>query len=241
MSSPALDSSKRTLVVSGLLAGMLACASQPADPVVRHVRAMMASAKAAEPAVTSRLQEVAARFGGHLHKLEYRLKTERSAVRKVRVKMRERDESDPERVVLDDMLRFTMVLEDAPPGNYVAAVHDCLARLEADGHAVEQVKNYWPAGDNYSGVNTILHTPAGLPWELQFHTSASIAAQTATRAQYEELRLTKTPAERKQALFDAMTKTWDAVPIPKGVLEQDNLHANEIIRDRPRPKGQAPQ
>lgn len=220
--------------LAGLVVGMLACATTP-DPVVQHVHRMMASAKAAEPAVTARLKTVAEKFGGHLYKLEHRLKTERSATRKVRLKMRKRPGSAPTDIVLDDMLRYTMVLEDAPRGNYVAAVHDCLATLEADGHEVVEVKNYWPAGDNYSGVNTVLRTPDGLPWELQFHTPASIAVQSATRKQYEELRLSKTPLARKRALFDAMTQSWDAVPIPEAVLEQDNLHTEEIIKDRPRP------
>lgn len=239
MSGLSFDTTRRPLVLAAFAVGMLACASTPkpapADPVLTHVRAMMARAKAAEPAVTARLGKVAERFGGHLHKLEHRLKTEKSALRKVRLELASEPGLAPSDVMLGDMLRYTMVLEDQPLGNYVAAVHDCLSTLEADGHSVKKVKNYWPSGDNYSGVNATLQTPDGLPWELQFHTAASIEVQTTTREQYEELRLAKTPKARKRELFDQMSAAWDTVPIPAAVLEQNNLHAVESIKHRPRP------
>jgi len=230
-------SHRRSLALA-LVATAMACATPgPAssDPVVARVRVMMAEAESAEPAVTARLKALAEAYGGRLVKLEHRLKTEGSATRKLRLKLAKRPGATPEQITLEDMLRYTMVVGDDPPGNYVAAVHDSLAQLEAEGHRVKELKNYWPQGDNYSGVNTILRTKAGMPWELQFHTPRSLEVQAATRAQYEELRQAKTPAARKRALFDAMTAAWDEVPLPAAVLEQSNLHEKEHIKHRRRP------
>jgi len=53
------------------------------------------------------------------------------------------------------------------------AIRATFKGLEAAGHKVIKVKNYWPRGDNYSGVNSVLETSDGLEWELQFHTAES--------------------------------------------------------------------
>ena len=222
------------------LALLLGCATAPTaadqDAAIHaRVRVQMRQAAAAEPAVTAALVRLAQGAGGELVKLEHRLKTEASAVRKVRLQLHETPSAHPEDVTLQDMLRYTMALPDTPPGNYVRAVHEVLAVLEAEGHEVVTIKNYWPTGDNYSGVNSVLKTQDGLPWELQFHTPESLKVQADTRDEYEELRQEGTPEARKRALFDAMTAAWDEVPLPVGVLEQGNLHEREQLRHRPRP------
>lgn len=229
---------RRAAILALVVAAGCATAPSPAaqDAAIRgRVRAQMAQAEAAEPAVTELLKALAAKAGGEMVKLEHRLKAEGSAVRKMKLQLHEQPGLQPADVTLQDMLRYTMVLPDTPPGNYTRAVHEVLAVLEAEGHEVVMVKNYWPTGDNYSGVNSVLSTRDGLPWELQFHTPASLEVQAETRDAYEELRLEATPLARKQALFDSMTTAWDAVPVPEGVLEQGNLHSREQIKHRPRP------
>ena len=114
-------------------------------------------------------------------------------------------------------------------------MQDILQTLEKKGHSVVRIKNYWPADDNYSGLTSVLRTPSGLSWELQFHTSASLKVQKATRPLYEELRRADTPLERKRVLFDEMTKAWNEVPIPLEALQPQNLHARELIKTRERP------
>jgi hypothetical protein len=153
-------------------------------------------------------------------------------------KIRSRVAADPELTVEEpdivDALRYTVILDDEPPGSYVIATRRLLAALEDEGHRVVRVKNYWPRGDNYSGVNTIMQA-GGLEWELQFHTTDSYRIQRETRALYEELRLEATPPDRKRELFDIMTTAWDAAAVPADVLEPHNMHEEEEIRDRPRP------
>ncbi len=53
----------------------------------------------------------------------------------------------------------------APMAKCVAKTLPALVRLERSGHSVQRVKNYWPADDNYSGINSILKAPDGLEWD----------------------------------------------------------------------------
>lgn len=140
-----------------------------------------------------------------------------------------------EDVVITDALRYTLRVEDSPPGLHNRTAAKVLALFEAEGHSVELVKNYWPNGDNYSGVNCVLRTPAGLRWELQFHTAGSLKTNLANRDAYEELRRVNTALERKRDLFDTMSARWARVPIPAGILTPRSLHAREKIIQRPRP------
>ncbi len=214
--------------------GPLPTASKP-DAVQAAVQTLLDRAQAEEPALTPMLKDLATRGGGELYKLQYRLKGRDSAIRKMRKHLAKHPGAKALDVELQDMLRYTMKVEDTPSGNYVRTAHATLQFLEAQGHTVDKVKNSWPRGDSYSGVNTVLRTPSGLPWELQFHTSASLKAQADTRRLYEELRSTKTSAARKRELFDLMAAVWQAVPLPEGILEPHNLHAKEEPRLYPRP------
>ena len=127
------------------------------------------------------------------------------------------------------------VFDDEPSGFHVAAVRESLATLERDGQVVVRVKNYWPRGDSYSGINVVLRARSGTHWELQFHTPQSVATAATTRNWYEELRCVDTKLDRKRELFDKMTSEWNQVPIPKGILEPGALGAHDDIIERPRP------
>lgn len=211
-------------------------ASRDPDAILQErARALLDRAREVEPTVTPLLSQLASAAGGEMVGLEHRFKTLESTLRKMRLELSEDPGLTPETVTIHDALRYTMRVDDDPAGNYVRTVAATLAALEREGHDVMVVKNYWPRGDNYSGVNTVLEAPSGLPWELQFHTSESYRVQHETRDAYEELRLSATPIDRKRALFDEMTEAWDAVPVPADVLEPQNLHPEEEIRDRPRP------
>ena len=195
----------------------------------------IAQAQALEPATTARLQALAKARGGEMYKLEYRFKSKKSLLRKVNKILKENPEFTLADVRIDDALRYTMLFPDEPPGNHNQAIHDTLKALTEDGHGVVKVKNYWPRGDGYSGVNSVLVGPNGLLWELQFQTPLSAETNGKTRHMYEELRKVDTTIERKRELFDQMTAFWDLVPIPEGILEPGSLHETEQIKDRPRP------
>ena len=126
-----------------------------------------------ESTVTPLLKELATRFKGQLRGLEHRLKTHSSTIRKLKKILSENPTLTPNDATINDALRYTIEVRDEPPGNYVQTIHEVLKHLESKGHTVLKVKNTWPKGDNYSGVNTALQTPKDTLWELHFHTPES--------------------------------------------------------------------
>ncbi len=224
------SSSGHSTVVQPTPAVRTSTTAERAQAVAARVQVLATHAQQEEPKVTPALISLAKRAGGEMIKLKYRLKTRASATRKLNKYLLEHPGKEVSQVDLQDMLRYTMRVDDQPTGNYVKSVHLILETLEAQGHTVELVKNCWPRGDSYSGVNTVLRAESGLAWELQFHTSESLRVQAETRKMYEELRKVNTPLPRKQALFKQMAAAWDTVPVPFEVLEEKNLHVQERTR-----------
>ena len=196
---------------------------------------LMARAAAHEPAVSKLLQEVAGKLGGQLAGFEHRLKKKDSLMRKIRTVLKAEPELAVSAVMINDCLRYTLQVEDAPPGRHAEAIRGTFKALEAAGHKVVKVKNYWPRGDNYSGVNSVLETSDGLPWELQFHTAESFRIQHRDHELYEEMRKDETPVETRRQLFKKLAAPWEKVPIPRDMLKEKGLHPAEEIISRPPP------
>jgi len=187
-----------------------------------------------EPDLTDWLVAGADRLDFQLYGLRHRVKSRASLERKIQTNMLNNGIPAQE-VIIDDVLRYTMLVTDDPPGRYNDAVSDILERIENRGYVVHEVENYWPAGDAYSGINCVLATPEGLLWELQLHTVGSLAAKQEAHDLYEEFRLPTTPVREKRRLFDEMVERWKWVRIPDGILEPYSVHPAEeiILRDRP--------
>lgn len=201
----------------------------PGHPAEARAAVLVEQAREVEPTITPMLQELAQRQNATLVKLDTRLKTRASTARKLRKELAEEPEVALEDIVLNDLVRYTMVVEDQPPGHHVQTIRAVIAALEARGHQLLKLKNYWPRGDNYSGVNLVFVHPTGLRWELQFHTEHSLQTNAGTRAMYERLRAVTTPLAEKQRLFEEMAAAWDEVEIPQGILLPQSLHAQESI------------
>lgn len=225
----------RPLAVAVWLA-LVACGPRLAPPPGRSteidlvVDRLADQAAADEPLITATLTAIAGAEGATLEGLSHRLKS-RPALRR---KIARRAASQPELTVghadIVDALRYTAVIADRPRGHYVAAARDMLADLEAAGHVVVRVKNYWPRGDTYSGVNAVLRAPSGLQWELQFHTPRSVALRDRWHASYERLRDPTTPVAERRRLFRRMSEAWERVRIPSGALAPEALHRREQMR-----------
>lgn len=242
----------RTFLLVGLAFGGLACGSsaQPlatpvsdkpivvveqgdnSEEIEKLADALELGAKQDEPAVTAILQTLTKAAGGELVGLEHRLKKRASMLRKIRLQVPKRAIAD---VVISDALRYTMRVEDEPDGLHVSTIINVVKSLEGEGHKVVKIKNYWPKGDNYSGVNSVFKSPSGLLWELQFHTQDSLRIQKLTRDAYEELRQADTSVERKRELFEQMSLYWDEVELPMDVLKPNLLHSTEKIIQLPSP------
>ena len=196
---------------------------------------LMARAATHEPAVSRLLQEVARKVNGQMAGFEHRLKKRDSLLRKIHTVLKGDPSLAVSAVVINDALRYTLQVEDKPPGRHAEAIRIALKALEGAGHKVIKVKNYWPRGDNYSGVNSVLEAADGLEWELQFHTAESFRIQHRDHELYEEMRKDDTPVETRRELFKKLAAPWDKVPIPRDMLTEKALHPAEEIIARPPP------
>jgi len=200
-----------------------------------HAEALHQGAKEREPDLTRLLQTLARDHGASLHGLEHRLKSVESLARKIQTDVELGKATLPANVVIEDALRYTMLIWDDPRGRYDKVTRTVLRELESRGHQVRLVKNYWPRGDTYAGLNCVLAFADGFHWELQFHTPGSLAAVQEGHDLYEILRLPGTPLTERQRLFDRLTTRWNWVLIPKGILEPKSVHAKEVLRAHKRP------
>ena len=228
---------RKALILCGLtLILATACATAPGSTGDVSSRAdhYLACARAVEPSVTPLLADIADQNGGDLAGLEHRFKTRGSLERKIASAMNDQPGLRALEVEIDDALRYTVRVDDTPPGHHVRVVREILAAFEGRGHRVVKVKNYWPGGDTYSGVNSILKAPGGLLWELQFHTPASFAVKSETHSMYELYRLPETDRAKRRVLFAEMAALWFSVPIPAGILRPHALHSlDEVILRQP--------
>ena len=201
--------------------------------IAEYADELLEQAIDAEIWVTPVLQYFTAIRGGEMLGLEFRLKSRESTMRKISSRWDTQTSASPRSVAIRDTLRFTIRFEDEPPGFHNRSIRELLQILEEIGHEVIAVKNYWPPGDAYSGVNTVLKAPNGLLWELQFHTGASFKVKMDTHEAYEISRHPDTALAVKQKINNEVAAAWDDVPIPAGILEQQSLHSVEAIILRP--------
>eukprot|EP00466_Bigelowiella_natans_P015229 jgi/Bigna1/126542/aug1.2_g1250 len=146
---------------------------------------MIKRAESAAPRVTRDLKYIADWLKGEVAGLPQAV--DASTIRTVERISGQMPEFTPECVErrFKDVLRFTLIYNDSPPGLHVTNIkveeeeeeeeeeevllyqylkeEATLNDLEDQGYIVEQVKNYWPRhGDNYCGVNCVLRTPHGV-------------------------------------------------------------------------------
>ena len=204
------------------------------DQLTAAATTLNIKASDAEGTVTALLRGLATAHKAQLRGLSHRLKTQSSTVRKLKKiynkALSKGQDPTPNTLTISDALRYTMEVDDQPPGHYVKTVNTVLKSLEGKGFKVFKVKNSWPRGDNYSGVNVALITPKGLEWELQFHTPASYQEAKRSHVLYEQLRAEDTPLKKRQELFSTMSAPWDSIAVPQGVLTPHNLHEVEEIK-----------
>ena len=141
---------------------------------------LLEKATAAEPKITKDLQRIVNDTHGTIDydvgngktSLDYRLKTEESLKRKVTSDFLDGYDLEYIESHIYDNVRYTdLVKGDFLVGDY-AQIQD---RLDAIGYKILRVKNtLGNSGAAYRGLNTVIETPDGYKFELQFHTPESI-------------------------------------------------------------------
>ncbi len=208
---------------------------QVQQEIMDHADEILRDAAEAERWITPLLEYLTEVRAGRLEGLEHRLKGRESLIRKIYTRWNRDRSVLPGDIKIDDSVRYLLVVNDSPPGHCDKSIQEILAIMEGIGHEVMLIKNYWPRGDDYSGINGVLRAPNGTLWELQFHTDRSLEAKDRVHPIYEVYRLPNTSQKTKRDLYHQMTEIWEQVPIPDGILEPISLHPKEEIIQNPTP------
>ncbi|MBO5069462.1 MAG: minor capsid protein [Roseburia sp.] len=142
---------------------------------------------------------------------EYRLKGKDSFLRKIR------SNYDPAGNVYEvkDIIRFTYT---ADPQYLAEKTLKCIDAYAEKGYNTIEVKNYWLNRRNpYNGINTVLKTPDGQKFELQYHTPESYSVKDSMHADYEKWRVLDPASEEAKAMRKKMFEQSQGMQVPEGI------------------------
>lgn len=198
----------------------------------KAVDEVAARAKAAEPKITADLFQLAERMGGDINflrpdgarALDMRLKSRESLNRKIRDGAEAAKMTYAEKAAeIKDAVRYTMLVD---PGKYTNAYQGTIDSLRQQGYTVAEsdIKNYWPDGNVYRGLNVAATSPDGQRFELQFHTPDSLRTKEVTlHPIYEEVRDPHTAPSRRDELTAQMRQISAMIPTPPGIIATDHV------------------
>jgi hypothetical protein len=123
---------------------------------------------------------------------------------------------------VSDAVRFTYKY---PQSRYTLGVSDDVERLKARGFELDKLKNTWTS-DQYKGINTQWLEPgAGVRFEVQFHTHASLEAKELSHKAYERIRCIADPSpetDREAAELEGFQSSVNAmisIPLDVNAIE----------------------
>jgi hypothetical protein len=179
---------------------------------VSAARALRDRVMGVEPGVTDDMRQFAASVGGELEGLQHRIKTTDSLARKIDQDAVAEFAGDRNAAAakISDAIRYTAVVDDA---NYTSAVESAISQFESQGYAVERVKNFWPTGDPYDGVNMKL-SKNGVAIEFQMHTpTSSRVKSTELHTNYDKYRTARDDRQRA-TYWQRMVEAANNIPRP---------------------------
>ncbi len=149
----------------------------------------------AEPAITTKLQDISQSIAVPMAGLDYRIK--KDADRAFEKYAKRRKDHSPHEAFPFDVVRYTYVIE---PNQYAEKVAELQQTLAKQGFVEKDLRNSWGNETGYKGVNARYETAEGQRIEIQFHTPESFEAKQATHADYEiERDNTRSKGEREAA------------------------------------------
>ena len=159
-----------------------------------------------EPVITDVIKNIANDTGLDLIGLEFRLKTEESFVRKMAL--------NPENDY--DIIRYTML---GSPEELVEKTEKVMKSFKQAGYETVLMKNSWNDPANpYKGLNTIVVSPEGQKFELQYHTQESFdMKQGPMHKLYEKWRATPPKSTEAMALIHEMLSISGSLRRPTNV------------------------
>jgi hypothetical protein len=163
-----------------------------------------------EPKITQDLKNLAKEYGVEMVGLDFRLKSQKSYLRKVnetlinaRTKEQNADVSKAYEESKDN-IRYTYVLDS---DKYSQTTNDIIYKMQENGYSLVKIKNYWVNGNGeYKGINTNFKDKNGQIFELQFHTKDIFELKTQMHEFYEMNRDINASPEEKLVSSNEMKR-----------------------------------
>lgn len=166
-----------------------------------------------EPLITTKVKCVAQLTGVDMVGTQYRIKAVSSYLKKFCRKYSQTGRA----CEIKDILRYTYTVS---PELLSEKVLKIIEIYRNSGYNTVEIENYWLDNQNpYNGINTILRSPQGQTFELQYHTPESFGVKSGKIHElYEKQRLIKDVSSREYIeLGDQMFELSDSMEIPKGI------------------------
>jgi hypothetical protein len=135
--------------------------------------------------------------------------------------LRRHPERNPEQLArrVPGALTYSFVFDAE---SYSAGIWSVQDAMEARGFQLQARKNGWRNAEN-RGVFTMWRDPESkLPFEIQFHTGASLEARHLTRTSASLLNDPRIPASEAASLQADLASAWAALPAPPGNTQIDD-------------------
>lgn len=166
----------------------------------------------ARPKVTRVLNRMVKSRDGKLVGRKFAVKSKDSLTRKLSEKVAQGVPRDALTNEINDALRYTMQFSDEA---YAANTQSVLLELEGQGYKVQRVRNYWSVRDGYQGTNSVILSPEGQTFELQFHTPVSHRIKEEAHLIYQKTRGMQ-PGAPLDAMNAEMNGLFNTVAVPEG-------------------------
>jgi hypothetical protein len=172
------------------------------------------AAAAAEPAISDVVSAAISAVEAEQRRFATRLKEARSVYRKVQgIMVEDETSADDAGFEINDALRYTAVIDQSDYWARGDAIVEALGRA---GYESSRPCRGWKT-IGYRGRNESFRGSDGLEFEVQMHTSQSLAAAEETREMYEIERMTTTPDDEKAKLRAKINAIYAEVPAPDDV------------------------
>ena len=183
----------------------------------KSVKEVMETAKEQEKAITKDIKELTEKAGGKNVGIDFRLKSQDSALRKVKEVFEDLGEEVDESYGIDsmwDLVRYTAVFDK---NELVEKGQNLIKSLKSKGYKIREIKNTWNNEKNpYKGINIKIVSPEGQKMELQIHTDKNVQVKEKMHKVYEKSRIEKSES-KKEELRKQMEKIGEEYERPIGV------------------------
>ena len=166
-----------------------------------------------EPLITTEVKRVAQQTGVNMVGTQYRIKSVGSYLKKFYRKYSQTGQAWE----INDILRYTYTISPEVLSEKVLKIIEI---YKNSGYNTVEIENYWLDSQNpYNGINTILRSPQGQMFELQYHTPESFSIKNGKMHElYEKQRPIKDMNSREYLeLGNQMIKLSNAMEIPRGI------------------------